>query len=196
MKAFAFVIAAVVALTLSACFPPYTTHPLGTTIGLSNDPLLAGTWRADPPSGDTSGKFQYYHFLPAKNGTILAVAVPSVGESSDLLLVRLTTARVGAVGIMNARLMPGPDSDASGQAPGTIPVLYRQDAQGRLLLFTPNEDAVRDAIKAGTIGGTVGKDGAGDAVVTSDGPALDKYFLSKTGLALFTDLQLTLTKVN
>ena len=55
---------------------------------------------------------------------------------------------------------------------------------------------MRDAIKAGTIGGTVGKDGAGDAVVTSDGPALDKYFLSKTGLALFTDLQLTLTKVN
>ena len=117
-------------------------------------------------------------------------------SSSDLLLVRLTTARVGAVGIMNARLMPGPDSDASGQAPGTISVLYRQDAQGRLLLFTPNEDAVRDAIKAGTIGGTVGKDGAGDAVVTSDGPTLDKYFLSKTGLALFTDLQLTLTKVN
>ena len=195
MKTFGLILAAAAALALSACFPPTTSHPVGTTIGLKNDPLLAGTWKADPAPDEKDGKFFYYHFLPGKDGTILAALAPSNGEPSDLILVRLTTVRVGAVGFMNARLLPGPDGDSSGEPPGTIPVLYRLDAKGRLLLFTPNEDAVKEAIKAGKIAGTTGETSSGDAVITADGPALDKFILSPAGRALFSNPIGVLTKL-
>lgn len=192
----AFVIVLVAAFSLAGCFPPYTTHPVGTTIGFSNDPVLTGTWRAEATSADDGGKFQYYHFLPATNGSILVVVVPSIGGSSELALARLTTVRVGADHIMNLRLIAGPDSDASGQPPGTVPLLYRLDAKGRLLFFTPDEGAVKDAIKARKIAGKLGKNGTDAIVITSSGAALDKFFLSSAGLALFSVQQVTLTKLN
>jgi hypothetical protein len=187
---------ALAALALAACYPPTTRHPVGTTIGLKNDPLLLGSWKAAPQSGSKENEFYYFHFLPSKDGKILAVLAPNGGTASDLILVKLTTVRLGAVGILNARLVPGPDSDSSEQPPGTIPILYRLDGKGRLLLFTLDEDATKNAIRAGKISGTAGKSGTDDAVITADAPALDKFFRSPVGLALFTNKFETLTKMN
>ena len=193
MKIIGLILAAAAALALSACFPPTTTHPVGTTIGLKNDPLLVGTWKADPPPDETDHKFYYYHFLPGKDGTILAVLAPGDGEESDLILVKLTTVRLGAAGIMNVRFLPGPDNADVGRPAAAIPVLYRLDAKGTLLLFTPNEGKVKDAIRAGKISGNTGENSSGDAVITADGPALDRFFLSPAGLALF-DNKVTVLK--
>jgi hypothetical protein len=188
---------ALTALALAACFPPTTKHPVGSTIGLKNDPLILGSWKAAPRSGDKENEFFYFHFLAGKHG-ILAVLVPNGGAASDLLLVELTTVRLGAVGILNARLVPGPDADTSNSSAdpaGTIPLLYRLDARGRLLLFTLDEDATKDAIRAHKIAGTLGTSGSGDAVITADAPALDKFFRSPAGLALFKNQFQIMTKM-
>jgi len=194
VKAIRLALLALAALALAGCYPPTTKHPVGTTVGLKNDPLLLGTWKAAPQSGAKENEFFYFHFLAAKDG-ILAVLVPNGGSASDLLLVKLTTARLGTAGIMNTRLVPGPDADSSEQPPGTIPVLYRLDAQGRLLLFTLDEDATKNAIRAHKISGTGITSGTDDAVITADAPALDKFFRSPAGLALFTNQIATLTKM-
>lgn len=196
MKTFAPILAALAALVLSACYPPTTTHPVGTTIGIKNDPLLDGTWKAEPEPDSTSGKFYYYHFLTAKNESILAVLVPSAGAANDLMLFRLTTARFGKFGIMNARLEAGPESDGSEQPPGSVPVLYRVDAKGKLTLYLLDEDATKEAIRAGRIAGDAGKAGTDDAVISADAPTLDKFFQSRTGQGLFKKPFAVLTKVN
>lgn len=185
---------ALAALGLAACYPPTTKHPVGTTIGLKNDPLLLGSWKAAPQSGAKENEFYYFHFLPAENG-MLAVLVPHGGKASDLMLVKLTTVRLGAAGILNARLVPGPDADSSEQPPGTIPILYRLDARGRLLLFMADEDATKEGIRAGKIAGTAGTSGTDDAVITADAPALDKFFRSPAGVALFKKPFETLTRM-
>ena len=197
MKAIRLAFLALAALALAACFPPTTKHPVGSTIGLKNDPLILGSWKAAPRPDAKNNEFFYFHFLAGKNG-ILAVLVPNGGAASDLLLVELTTVRLGAVGILNARLVPGPDADTSNSSAdpaGTIPLLYRLDARGRLLLFTLDEDATKDAIRAHKIAGTLGTSGTGDAVITADAPALDKFFRSPAGLALFKSQFQIMTKM-
>jgi len=154
VKSIRLALLALAALALSACYPPTTKNPVGTTIGLKNDPLLLGTWKAAPQSGGKENEFFYFHFLPAKDGTMLAVLVPHGGSASDLMLVKVTTVRLGAAGILNARLVPGPDSDSSQQPPGSIPILYRLDGRGRMLLFMLDEDATKKAIHASKIAGT------------------------------------------
>jgi hypothetical protein len=195
VKAIRLAFFALAALALSSCYPPITRHQVGTTIGLKNDPLLLGSWKSEPQSGGKENEFFYFHFLPAKDGTMLAVLVPHGGSASDLMLVKVTTVRLGAAGILNARLVPGPDSDSSQQPPGSIPILYRLDARGRMLLFMLDEDATKKAIRAGRIAGTTGKSDTDDAVITADGPALDKFFRSPAGLALFKSPFETLTKM-
>lgn len=194
MKTIRLALLALATLALAACYPPTTKLPVGTTVGLKNDPLLLGTWKAAPQAGAKENEFFYFHFLAAKDG-ILAVLVPNGGPASDLLLVKLTTARFGAAGIMNTRMVPGPYAESSEQPPGTLPVLYRLDAQGRLLLFTLDEDATKNAIRAHKIAGTGVTSGTDDAVITANAPALDKFFRSRAGLALFTNQIATLTKM-
>ena len=197
MKSIRLAFLALAALALAACYPPTTKHPVGSTIGLKNDPLILGSWKAAPQTGAKENEFFYFHFLAGKDG-ILAVLVPNGGAASDLVLVKLTTVRVGAVGILNARLVPGPDADTSNSSDdpaGTIPVLYRLDARGRLLLFTLDEDATKNAIRAHRIAGTAGTSGTGDAVITADAPALDKFFRSPAGLALFKSQFQILTRM-
>jgi hypothetical protein len=195
VKSIRLALLALAALALAACYPPTTKNPVGTTIGLKNDPLLLGSWKSAPQSGGKENEFFYFHFLPAKDGTMLAVLVPHGGSASDLMLVKVTTVRLGAAGILNARLVPGPDSDSSQQPPGSIPILYRLDGRGRMLLFMLDEDATKKAIHAGKIAGTTGKADTDDAVITADGPALDRFFRSPAGLALFKSPFETLTKM-
>ncbi|HTP78012.1 MAG TPA: hypothetical protein VMJ73_13660 [Rhizomicrobium sp.] len=196
MKTFGLALAALAALALSACYPPTTTHPVGTTVGLKSDPALIGTWKSGPDPDRKPGEFYYYHFLTNKDG-ILVVMVPSTGgEASDVIAADITTAQFGKFGVMNATLVPPPDSDDKEPMPHSVPILYRTDAEGRITLYLPDEDATKDAIKAGKIAGDPGKSGTDDAVITADGPALDKFIASKEGQALYTKPFAVLTKLN
>ncbi len=133
------------ALILSACYPPTTSHPLGTTVGLKADPALTGTWRGVDPDGKPS----YFHFLAPSDGTQSVVIAEAGPKAEDWNYVTLTTAKLGANRFMNARMTiangkpEGPDEPAPA---GTVPVLYRIDAKGTLTLALMDETAVKAAI--------------------------------------------------
>jgi hypothetical protein len=172
-------LAAMSLLLLAACFPPTTSHPVGTIAGLKLDPVLNGTWKADPANRDERGVF--LHFLPKLDGTLTVLMVQSGDEpDGDWNLIALTTGKAGANSFMNARLISSNGKADEGSPSGTIPILYRLDSKGRLLLYLLNEDRTKAAIKAGKINGTVEKGEYGDAVITADPATLDKFLASPT----------------
>lgn len=188
-------LAALSLLFLAACFPPTTTHPVGTIAGLKLDPVLNGTWQADPASKDERGVF--LHFLPKLDGSLTVLMVQSGDEpDGDWNLIELTNGKSGSNRYMNARLLMSNGKPDEGSPGGTIPLLYRLDAQGRLLLYIMNEDRAKAAIKAGKIKGTIEKGDYGDAVITADPAALDKFMASPAALTLFVKPFFTLHKID
>ena len=165
------VIALAATLALAACYPPTTSHPVGTTAGLRPDPLLSGTWTGI----NADGKPFYLHFLQQSDGTLSAVIVESGPKAEDWNVVTATTATLGANHYMNARLLWTNGKPENAPA-GTVPVLYRLDAKGTLTFALMDENAVKAAIAAGKIKGTVEKGQFGDATITVDAKALDAYF--------------------
>lgn len=179
-------------LTLAACYPPTTSHPIGSTVGLKIDPALLGVWKAPDPN---SNRTIYYHLLSAKDGAIFAVLIPDQGQASDVSMLKLKAARFGNFGFLNVRLMMDAEHEAPDQPAGSVPILYRLQPNGTLKIFGLDEDAAKKAINTHKIAGTTGEGGNGDAVITADAAALDKFFRSPAGLALFDKLFATLTKV-
>lgn len=186
---------AAVTVTLAACYPPVTIHPVGSTVGFKSDPSLAGLWKAQPDA-DNQGSY-YYHFLSEKDGTMFAVLVPdNYGQAKDVMMAKFKSARLRKnFGYLNVRMMKDPEHESPDQPPGTVLVLYRLEANGKLQIFMLDEDKTKDAIRAHKIAGTAGKAGTDDAVITADGATLDKIFRSPAGLALFDKPFATLTKV-
>ena len=187
-------LAALALVALAACYPPTSTHPVGSTTGLKLDPALTGLWKADPPSSGERGA--YFHFLPKLDGTLTIIIVQSGNEpDGDWNQVATTTGTAGANHYINARLLTNEGQPDPGGGAGTIPVLYRFDAKGRLLLYLMNEAATKDAIKAGKIAGTLGEGSSGDAVITADAAALDRFMATKASAALFTQPTFTLHRM-
>jgi len=186
-------LALVAVLALAACYPPVTTHPVGSTMGLKADPVLSGTWKG----AGTDKKPVYLHFLTRTYGPdTLAVIVPARGEASDLIVVSFTTARLGAASYLNVRFAQADGKPVAGQPAGTVPVLYRIDAKGTLTMALMDENAVKAAIAAGRIKGTVGAGTDGDATLTGDAKSTDALFASPAVLRLFHAPFLTLHKVD
>jgi hypothetical protein len=104
----------------------------------------------------------------------------------DWTEIAVTTARFGSFGFMNVKLVAANGKPMDGQPDGTIPVLYRIDAKGHLILCLPDEDATKAAINAGTIKGTITDSGKGDATITADGATLDKFLTSPAGQKLYS----------
>jgi hypothetical protein len=173
-------------LLLAACYPPVTMRPVGSTAGIRNDAALAGTWRTLPHDDDKGGG--YFHFLPRKDGGYLVIAVPEAGsESEDVLIAMVTSARFApGFGYLNAVLSDPRGIRLPDNPPGTVPVLYRFDAKGTLSLYLPDEKATKAAIRAHRIAGDTGKSDTDDAKITADAKALDAFFRSPEGQALFT----------
>jgi hypothetical protein len=182
------------ALILSACYPPTTSHPVGTTAGLKLDTALTGTWRGV----DDDGKPSYFHFLAPSDGTQSVVIAEAGPKAEDWNYVTLTTAKLGANRFMNARMTIAngkPEGADAPAPPGTVPVLYRIDAKGVMTLSMMDETAVKAAIRAGKIKGTIEQGDMGDAVITAEPAALDKFLATPAGLALFVKPFFTVKKV-
>ena len=179
---------------LAGCYPPTTDHPVGTSVGLKQDPLLVGLWHAKG-KGDDRGT--WFHFIPMLDGTITAIMVQDGDKpDGDWSVVTMTTALVGANHIMNARMtFADGKADTEDLAHGNIPLLYRVDGRGRIELRLMNEDATKAAIKAGAIAGSVEPGQYGDAKITADPKALDAFMGSKEGAALFTESFMLLSKM-
>jgi len=187
-------LAALAFLLLAACYPPTTSHPVGSTSGLKLDPALTGLWKAPPNDPDERGT--YLHFLPKLDGTLTIIMVQSGDKpDADWSQIAATTGKAGANRYMNAQLLGSDGKPDKGSPGGTVPVLYRFDAKGRLMLYLMNEDRTKAAIKAGKIKGTVGKGEYGDAVITLDAPSLDRFMASPAALALFAKPFLTLHRM-
>jgi len=187
--------AAALMLLLAACYPPTTTHPVGTTAGLSNDAALTGLWRGKMHNDED--RDVYFHFLPQADGTIAVVMVQSGAQpDGDWSVATITTATLGSNHFMNARLTHNGDSDDddAGQH-GTVPLLYRMTGPDKIALFLMDEDATKAAIKAHDIPGTVEPGQFGDAVITAAPKDLDAFMASKKGAALFGERFATLTKI-
>ena len=149
-------VASFAALTLAACYPPTTTHPVGASSGSKPDALLVGLWKGK--SADTSGDFGYFHFLPQHDGSITAILVQAGNKpDGDWNLITLTTARAGDNRYMNARMLSTNGKPEVGAPAGTVPVLYRVSANGRLTLYLMDETAAKAAITAGKIKGRIEK---------------------------------------
>lgn len=187
-------LALVAALALAACYPPVTSHPIGTTAGLKQDPALEGTWKGM----DLQGKPGYAHFLARDNGAAtMVVLVPAHGSGdADVVIAVVTSVRFGSFGYLNARLAQANGEDLKDQPPGTVPVLYRIDAKGTMTLALMDETAAKAAIAAGRIRGTVEQGSMGDATITADPKALDAFFASPAAVALFAKPFFTLHKVD
>ncbi|MEI9887066.1 MAG: hypothetical protein WDN08_11305 [Rhizomicrobium sp.] len=192
MKTFPAALALAAALILSACYPPTTSHPVGTTAGLKSDPALSGLWVGK----DADGKPGYFHFLPQSDGSITAVIVEGGDKpDADWMIATLTTATLGDKHYMNARLTSTNGKTEEGAPSGTVPVLYRIDAKGTLTLAMMDETPTKAAIKAGKIKGTPGQGDMGDAEITADPTALDGFFKSAAAASLFDKPFFTLHRV-
>lgn len=185
MTKFRVSLALAAALILSACYPTVTSHPVGTTVGIKNDPALAGTWKTVPQPGD-KGYAAYFHFLTRGADGYIAIVVPASGRASDTMIATVSTARFGSFGFLNAKLAEADGQVAPGQPPGTVPVLYRFGPKGTLSLFLPDDAAVKAAIRAHKIAGDAGKKTGDDVTITADARTLDKFLASPAGQALFT----------
>jgi hypothetical protein len=193
MRSFSAVLALATALVLSACYPPVTSHPVGTTVGIKDDPSVIGVWRTP---GDKEHRPTYLHILPRLEGPIAVLMVEGGPQpDGDWNEIAVTTARFGAYGFMNVRLISANGKPVDDQPGGTIPVLYRFDAKGNLILCLPDEDAAKAAINAHKIKGTITENGNGDATITADGAALDRFLTSPAGQALYDKPSPTFTRV-
>jgi hypothetical protein len=188
-------LAAAVMLLLAACYPPTTTHPVGTTAGLSNDAALTGLWRGQMHNDESHDV--YFHFLPQSDGTIIAVMVQSGSEpDGDWSVASITTAMLGTNRFMNAQLLyDGVKAEEKGTAHNNVPLLYRMDGPNRIALFLMDEDAAKAAIQAHDISGTVESGQFGDATITAGSKDLDAFMASRKGVALFGERFATLTKI-
>lgn len=194
-RAFRVFVAVYTVFLAAACYPVTTTNPVGTTVGFSSDPALAGLWRAE--MAEAKDEIVYFHFLPMNDGSFKVVIV-SGGEKLDgeWSVVRVKAASLGDNHFLNAELVFNNGKRESDPKHGTVPLLYHFEKDGRVSLFLISEDKAKDAIQSGDVAGTIEPGDFGDVALTAEPDDLDKFFAGDDGAALFAQKFATLTKVS
>lgn len=195
MQAFRAAIAIFGILLMAACYPVTTAAPVGTSVGLSADSALAGLWRAE--MAHSKDDVVYFHFLPMEDGSFKVVIV-SGGEklNGEWSVARVTAASLGASHFLNAEMVFNNGKRETNSSHGTVPLLYRIEAGGRVSLFMISEEKAKDAVQSGEIAGTIEPGDLGDVTLTAEPDDLDKFFSSDEGAALFTEKFATLKKMS
>ena len=173
------------ALAVSACLPVTSKTPVGTTVGLKADQTLAGMWKGR--SGTDNNSF-YLTFFPQDDGTLKALLLtpPDTKDKGGWLTFSVQTAMLGRNQFLDAK-----ELDDSGKPPdtkladNTIPLLYRVNGDGALVLYLADEKAVSAAIKQGKIAGDIEPGQFGDVTLTASAAELDALLGTPTGRALF-----------
>ncbi len=179
------VLLALMGAGLAACPPVTSKTPVGTTVKAALDPGVAGIWKGRMSSTET---FSYFTFLPQDDGTISAVVVtpPTAKDKGGWGTFSIQTVQLGTNHFMNTREIFDDGKPATGNmADNTVPILYRINSDGALVLYLIDENAAKNAIKAGKIAGTIGEGQFGDIVLTATPGDLDAYMASPAGRALF-----------
>ena len=185
--------AVALALALAACLPVTSSSPLGTTTAATTNTRLTGMWKGRIGSAANA----YMTFYPAHDGTtkIVLLAPPSSDDEGGWMVFEARAVRLGDNTYFDARAL-----DDGGKPPDPklahVPVLYRVNGDGSLLLYLIDEEAARNAISKGTIAGSVEPGDFGDVTITAAPAALDAFFASDAGRALFTKPLAILQRVN
>lgn len=194
MNAIRLALALGAALLAAACLPVTTKAPVGTTAGLAADPALMGTWKGTV--ADAEGP-SYFHFFPRRDGTttVLLVTPPHGKDDGGWSEFAATTATLGAHHYLNTRSISDNGKAVAGaEAERNIPLSYTIADSKTLTLYLIDEDAAKQAIKAGKIEGEIGKGEYGDVIITAAPDKLDTFFASEDAAKLFTKPLIVLTK--
>lgn len=194
MHAVRFLVLGLAALIVAACLPVTSRHPVGSTVGLKSDPALIGLWKGH--GKDSDAKDGYFAFLSLPDGTT-SVLMFSPAEDDGWESLDLQTATLGDLHVMNARLATKngvPETDPAAKDENIV-LAYRIDG-GKLTLSLLDEKKVAEAIRAGRLAGTVDPGSTGDVHITAEPAALDAFFASKEGAALFGETLVTMRKVD
>lgn len=192
------VISVALGLLLAGCIPVTTKTPVGSTAGFKNDPGLAGVWQGKVNEGGDTATLA---FLSTDEGMVaVMIGTPMSNGKIDsggfYASYALKTAMLGHNRYINAHELIEDGKPAKGkEAEGTFPVLYSMAADGTLVLTLVDEDAAKEAVNSGKIAGTVEKTSYGDVALTGTPAALDRYFSSAAGRALFKKPFLVLHRV-
>jgi hypothetical protein len=207
MKAIRWGVALAAAVMLAGCGDVSTQYPVGSTTGLALDPALVGTWlpyaEKDGVERTADGKVAgYVHILPTREGhfDIVMISLPGKpDESGEYTVFQATAGRAGGNRFLNViMLSPAGEKPQTVPEHGTVPVLYRFEANGDLAIFKLNEDKAMGAVKAGTLAGTIAKntykfggkdyEGTSSVRITADPPTLDAFFAKPSVIDLFEKL--------
>ena len=184
MKALRFAVLGAAALFVAACLPVTTKNPVGSTAGFRPDAALAGVWLAHGENKDD--KPGYIAFLGHGDNGMTALLISPDGKDGEWESYTLETAMLGGNRYMNVRsaLKNGePDTDMG--SADRIPMLYRLAKDGTITLYILDDDKTAAAIKAGKIAGKIDPGSSGDVHITAAPKALDAFFATKGGAALF-----------
>ncbi|HTT98351.1 MAG TPA: hypothetical protein VMF58_09900 [Rhizomicrobium sp.] len=187
MKAMRFAVLAGAALFVAACLPVTTKNPVGTTTGFKQDPSIIGVWKAEPQKDEKDQTQGFLSFLnAAEPDSMTAVMLAPGKDVGDWGVYNLKAATLGPNHFLNAWAVTNNGKPAGKDEAATdVLLMYRMGKDGKLTLYLVDEDKARDAVKAGRIKGDVGQGSTGDVHITADPAALDKFFASKEGAALF-----------
>lgn len=182
-----------VALVVTACLPVTTTAPIGSTTAMTPDPALAGMWKGRLPKEPED---IYLTLLPQGDGTTTAILVEPSGKSAGWSVYSFKTATLGAYHYMNLHEISS-DGKASSDsdAQKNIPVLYRVNGDGALVIYLMDEKRAGASIKANKLAGTVADGKDGDVAITASAADLDAFMATADGRALFNAPFLLLHKV-
>ena len=171
-------------LLLTACLPVTTSSPLGTTVAAAPDPRLNGMWTGK--LGTSPGP-AYIVFYPAHGGSrkIVALAPPTGDDDGGWIVLEARPSTLGGNTYLDAREVDD-DGKAADPRLAHVPILYRVADDGSLALYLIDESSARKAIGKGAIAGTVEPGQFGDVAITAAPAALDRFFGSRAGRALFT----------
>jgi hypothetical protein len=175
--------AVILAAALSSCLPVTSSSPLGTTVTTKPDPQLTGLWKGKIGSAANA----YLTFYPARDGTmkIILLAPPTADDEGGWMIFEARPVALGGNTYLDARAV-----DDGGKPPDPklthVPVLYRVNGDGLLAVYLIDEEAARNAVDKRTIAGTIEPGDFGDVTLTAAPAALDAFFASDAGRALFT----------
>jgi hypothetical protein len=180
---------------LGACPPVTSKTAVGTTVAATRDPAFTGVWKGRVADSTT---FSYFTFLPQDDGTVTVVVVtpPSAKDKGGYGAFTLQTVALGSYHFINARESISDGKPATGpMADNTIPILYRVNGDGAIVIYLIDETAAKNAIKLGKITGTVEQGEYGDVTLTATPGDLDAYLATPAGRALFVKPLSILRKV-
>jgi hypothetical protein len=193
MKTIRFAAIALAALFVAACLPVTTKNPIGASTGVKAGPELAGIWKGHGDDDESDG---YIAFLNNGDETMTAIVFSPDDKNGEWETYRLEAASLGDSHYMNARAVLKDGKPVTGEEASAIfPLLYRVD-NGTLTLWLMDEKAAKAAIGSGKIQGTIDPGDLGDVHITAEPAALDAFFGSKEGAALFSQKLLTLHRAN